>query len=121
MLFVTLVTISTVFSVLRKCLTKRKCLLILKSNCRLCKTFESFSVISANKRLFSAQGSGLKVAECLLFVYIMCNVSVLHYEAISSGGFVGYRGWKNTFIMNAMKDSKYFTLPMLYRSTILLL
>ena len=56
-----------------------------------------------------------------MYLYIQSIVSTLNYEAISSTGFVGYRGYKNTFVMDAMKYSKYFTLPILYRNTIIMI
>ena len=82
---------------------------------------ESFSLIEANKRLVRPLNNRLKIVDAFLLLYIQAIISALHYEAIPGTGFVGYRAWKDTFILDAMKDSKYFWLPMFQRSSIFML
>lgn len=116
-----LVFISTLTSIFKEFFTRNKKTLIMGNVFRMIEIIESFSLIEANKRLISPLNNRLKIVDFLLFLYIQSNVSALHYEAIPGTGFVGYRSWKDTFIVDAMKDSKYFWLPLFQRNSIFFL
>ncbi|XP_054159959.1 nose resistant to fluoxetine protein 6-like [Oppia nitens] len=81
-----------------------------------------FSLIEANKRLVSRFRERLAIADGLMFVYVLWITTALSYGSIVNVGFVGYKKIHNSYLINIMKDSKYFWMKSMFpRDSIFLL
>ena len=71
---------------------------------------QSFSLINANRCLFTVRDHRLSIVDGLVLMYLLWDLSRMHYGLIVASGFVGYKNIRSSFIVRVIEESKYFWL-----------
>ena len=71
---------------------------------------QSFSLVNANRCLFTVRQNRLSIVDGLVLIYLLWDLSRLNYAHIISNGFVSYKNIRSSFVVRVLEESKYFWL-----------